>query len=976
MPVEPSQQSALKSGQPLPLTNCPIQGETMKCNSCSLCNKQGLPILLTRYAIAPNNSNAPAIHGNFTPPSIGLGAETHYTQRLLRQGYVYQYNEATKQWKGHIVLNDGYLYPFEIDEDDGPGSPFKGDAAEKSKPCEPEKDGAVAGCVCIPYSELGVLWFTFSDVEWTKAVWQKHNDDAAWREKHMRKIDAKAWRNGAAAPHATGINDVAQHVAEYTPGVIRKNFAYSHAEFIDRPRYVDFSPLAAQIGAAAPAPFEITHENQIVSHLNKTPEGVAFYQQVLKYREQTYTQSVPSLLANRKEGSATWLFSGLARLDPNNKLPADKKGMILALNDPAGITTDLAALINHQFNEFDRPHERELLINAAITGFRNAVESQAETKLIDNANLQKARIEIWSGEGRIPAEEQARLDSLTTQSKLDETRKNAWKKYEFKDVNAPETDANRRYDEARRAAFAAKYNTEMEAFVKASITPLGIAHAQWLKSIELLNGFTCNFDDSSIESGLVYSTVVSSCIGHTQNLPESGKVYADWYAGTTQDPSNLLARSFILNQNKFADIVTKLDELGEKYAKDTVVALALTKLWEESIGQVKDAFSGALQGQADNLLQRLAGQVVGVAIKSAQGGTIKQIMIAMGLVGKFAVVRANVTGTLQDVAHSIAETALVALKQDPVRNRSVLTQARTQVAAIFTEGGWEIKPTHPRSLINPNAPGRPGKRQPVLRYSTAIIIEEAKLAQVSKELFEGAEAAGRVGEVINVARITKFGATPESLDKLNERYWSQVVRFNRGVTSSLLSTVFLAFQAIGLKESYKAIESASNKDKSICEPLSKFAGAALGTISSAASVGEKSIKLFSARLGKAASDKWAKRLSGASKWLGVPAAVIMGGWDIVNMVEAGQKKQIALAIAYGGSVILSGVAIWMILTPATIGFPIILAVVLATVVVTTVISLLKDNDMQEWLSRCLYGKGGDKYAGEIAEKKALEEVAI
>jgi hypothetical protein len=141
---------------------------------CVTCNRdRGLTILLTRYAIASKDlakmnwykdrqgvmptplhrsiadSNAPALNSNFKCDTAELADPTiYYTQRRLRAGYVYVYNEAlgANKWKAYTISEQGYLTPFEVDHDPE-------EKPQAIKPCKPESKGIIASCITIqlPY---------------------------------------------------------------------------------------------------------------------------------------------------------------------------------------------------------------------------------------------------------------------------------------------------------------------------------------------------------------------------------------------------------------------------------------------------------------------------------------------------------------------------------------------------------------------------------------------------------------------------------------------------------------------------------------------------------------------------------------------------------------------------------------------------------------------------------------------------------
>lgn len=72
------------------------QAPSMCENPCETCAKEGLPLLLTRYALMPSEARAPKLAGQLDSPDlkkVPLGNTAHYGLRLLRSGYVYVFDE-------------------------------------------------------------------------------------------------------------------------------------------------------------------------------------------------------------------------------------------------------------------------------------------------------------------------------------------------------------------------------------------------------------------------------------------------------------------------------------------------------------------------------------------------------------------------------------------------------------------------------------------------------------------------------------------------------------------------------------------------------------------------------------------------------------------------------------------------------------------------------------------------------------------
>lgn len=153
---------------------------------CETCKKEGLPLLLTRYAVHTKETAAPLLSGQLgggALASIALGNHAQYGLRLLRSGYVYVFDEARKHWDEYFVTTDGFLNKLpprsRISSRGAPATEFR---------CARNGSAPLAGVITIHNPKHATnVWIGFSDVEWTDDTLAKHND-AAYRQRHMQKI--------------------------------------------------------------------------------------------------------------------------------------------------------------------------------------------------------------------------------------------------------------------------------------------------------------------------------------------------------------------------------------------------------------------------------------------------------------------------------------------------------------------------------------------------------------------------------------------------------------------------------------------------------------------------------------------------------------------------------------------------------------------------------------------------------------------
>jgi hypothetical protein len=516
---------------------CPVK--------CKMCDKKGLPILLTRYAIAPKEANAPALSGDFAiTPAIDSGTDVTYTQRLLRPGYLYQYDEARKKWQGYLVTEDAYFMPFMLPKKNPHMPVFRSDntplttidpktqklnvcapgkkvgaitpdgcitvpdaAAIKAVPCAPEKNGLIAGCVTIPEAEkAGIVWFAFSDVEWTEAVFQRHQD-AAYRARHMRAFNVATWLGGK-HPHACNAKAVAETVADYHDNLYKDRAYRDHIT-----GHIHDSPPKKSASAIAPVASFVFQKDHF--SWSNAP------------------------LQKRCHAQGNKLIQAFDKLYPD-------KGAILALDDPAGIVIDLAGLstaLAVKYGEATQnAHERELKINDIIVAMREEMRNANVSRTLD-----ASKSAMPPGGVGISAHGKS-LSSMRRppDDSLERAHQGAWAKYEDK------------YNEAERDKFMAKIRQDAEDFNKKHIIPLSRAHVAWMTSKPMEEYFSTNFDRCHAGSGDAYVAQVSACIGNTQAYPDSQALYDKWLDGKLDDPGNFLLRAFVCNQDEYAEKIKPL----------------------------------------------------------------------------------------------------------------------------------------------------------------------------------------------------------------------------------------------------------------------------------------------------------------------------------------------------------------------------------------------------------------------------------
>jgi len=572
------------------------------CKESGICKKKsGLPIFLTRYGIAPklgpekgyypeqgaayhikdkgdhkilrniSESNAPEISGNFVKPPIPLDERcTYYTLRTLRQGYLYIYDERD-EWQAYYITAKGFLDPLQ--------GPYYDPTKKK-----PEHDPQKAPCQSQNYAEASYItirnpdeakniWITLSDVEWTKDVWERYKD-ADYRDKHMRKFHVGNWiNNNTLGEHAGEIEEIEKHVADFFEGINEDAFY--------------FSPSASENSAF---PF-IAGAGGIYWNTGK-----------LYMSRQEFNRCDPKLKERILQSPQRTHVRAASPIIDVSKRILPGKGIFIALDDPVGITRELAELMGHRIQAFSfQPrYLRKFVASTNIGEARKYVLSMAEASVkkawekIERYRIGRLRYAEDAKSGIAPLslnsergkygpsledmmsdpEVMALMKVLDKDQKMtdptpekifdkrvEEKDKELWRKHEY--------DGDRlRFSEAKREKFHKEdYPEAIKPYMKDIIDPISEAHAKWLESKELANCFISNFSTVYPEQGAEYPNILSLCIGDTQDKKASAKVLADWMGGKATEHENLLLRAVVFNQDALAKCFVAHPEELEKVLK-------------------------------------------------------------------------------------------------------------------------------------------------------------------------------------------------------------------------------------------------------------------------------------------------------------------------------------------------------------------------------------------------------------------------
>ena len=518
---------------------------------CPNCTKAGLPILPLRYAVARNDGaveeKAPTLAAPFGDGVSDIAVPDNlarYTLRTLRSGYLYVFNEVRGEWKAYEADEDGTLFEFDIRD----RAPPEVDEDEIREVCSRHGSPDMSQCVIIPDAHrAGAVWLGFSDVAWTREVWEKHKRQA-YRERHMRRIDVGAWvasQGEGEQPHLDALSNLASRVSEY---------AIPHPDRPDRDRETEEeravrdarnAERAARVEEARregrePAEEDLSYELEAITVTAVDYAAFGFSLSPFSNKSSSAEEFVEEAVQAGERGK---VVSG----SPGPFVPA-----MVALPDPAGIAGDLNALVKRRAGEWaDMPTRRERYESALLIGaIREAVEKGGEAQVSERRRnmagilgaLFPAHVGgMYGSPGRTGVVRAMEAAGQLSEQELEGIHAGAWRKYESM------------YDEAARTRYLREeYPAEQAAFEAAVVSPLDSAYLGWLDSEAFKQYFMYNFDPEDADSGVVYTAVLYTVIKDASGR----KPVCDYMEGCLDDDPNqaeaVLCRGLVCNQDDLA----------------------------------------------------------------------------------------------------------------------------------------------------------------------------------------------------------------------------------------------------------------------------------------------------------------------------------------------------------------------------------------------------------------------------------------
>jgi hypothetical protein len=617
------------------------------------------------------------------------------------------------------------------------------------------------------------------------------------------------------------------------------------------------------------------------------------------------------------------------------------KGLVVKVRDVSGMLREVSRLTQFKANEFltDQSRVRQIALSNAIAATEQTIKEQAWASELDGikGSIEKARYGYtetamaYSGvvayvppmPSLIPGLE-ARAADPAWRTKIQD---DAWKRY------------TKKFKPAERTAFLEKLQTDAQTFDQQWLAPLATWHAWWLR-VKLGNFLEGNFDPADWEQGFAYQQTVALCIENMAEHKPFNDTCEKLLAGDLTDKSNALMRALAVNND---EVIKKIKEaaaapldprgLGSENVASAIkegiasVNEPLSKLWAQGEGGFASAAAHLLTQMAGPLVHFMAPDVEALSIER------RTVLLALGALSNEPLIKVTFAGNKKAFQEALVRRLIKAsgqaLSANEV-NRAVAAQMRRM----------ELE----RTVL---------KGEGKLSYFT--VIDKSMAQSIDARLPPGATRAQRADALAQALR------TPEDMEKAFNAFDKiGKAQIRLGVVAGILQIA--AFTKAAADEG-KAMQ--HEKTESLYKYWAAL-GAAVGSFTEVLGIAAgraTGLVLAGARgvQGAALALKGAAALKFLGRGLGAVAGVIVAFWDASHAWEEYQQGNAGMMTLYVlsagvGLAVAFGALGWSLLLTAWL--PVLFVVL---VVVVVLIEVFKDNKLEDWLERTLWGTWRDEY---------------
>lgn len=587
------------------------------------------------------------------------------------------------------------------------------------------------------------------------------------------------------------------------------------------------------------------------------------------------------------------------------------RGIIVTLSDPSGIAQELAFLMKRNadlFIEANPANKRNLAASGAIDQIEAVIRKQAEDNEIAAAQYLADEQTKANPLGQwLSSSARAQTDKLrnVNEANLNQASDSAWKRYTDK------------FDDTARKNWHGPFNQKLKAFDATFIAPLAPAHVAWMKSKAMSDYFRCNFDPQHAESGVVYTEAVTRCVISTQDKKACADLYDEWLKGDITDPSNLLLRAMVLNQNLSADEIDSA----------TTVSADLRQIpWDSIFGahaKSVERLGVAPQDVAARLVVQFAGSLARMLTKVMEGSPgFRPAIMAMSLISGHPVVICDIVGSKKQFREHLIRQLLQASGQT-VSEKHLQRAVNAELARQQIRGANVSGSTQTRWLI---------------------VADKKMIARMPPGLRPQARADWLARSITTV----------EELEALSLNRWRSVISedLRGGLITAILQAICLT------KVAGDADKSLSHEKRDANGRLYAAVGAIFATTSE--TIGKALLRGTAPglRFGQGLALNAGTVILRVGEAGSICAGLFIAYLDGAKAHQAAEEKQFGLAWLYAGSTVAGlGLTLSMLFAASlgALAIPIIGILIVLLIGLGAVIDHVKDNPIQDWLERCPWG---------------------
>ncbi|AXE90938.1 hypothetical protein R8871_05643 [Paraburkholderia graminis C4D1M] len=602
------------------------------------------------------------------------------------------------------------------------------------------------------------------------------------------------------------------------------------------------------------------------------------------------------------------------------------QGLFFALWDPAGITQEINTEQVLAYGAAMAPYQRKLWTASAIEGLKTAIEESAEQD--ENAAAEQLKGQAAESyalyslfDGGKAYERQVQSIDTQTEREMESVKTAAWKPY------------TESYSPNAVTQFRNDMKKNMQQVEDSTLNPIADDHVAWLKSTALKTVFAFDYHEHDPVKGIDYAELFHACIADSADRKQVFDLILQWAQGDVMDRHNPLLRSLVLNHNPTAEKVKEaaafpLTELREP----------LAKLIESNnvTNEILEREEAGLLLRADKVGASIIHQVGGpVANFIARGGDAvgtKVFIACMCLRTKTTVVYKPVEGNLNQWLSYMAREIY---EQMPANRRPSLNSLKDNLRKSFKASSPQDGPIKVPQYVLFNAD-----------EALAASAEAKSGRAIGNAIFGPGVRAVLTEENVTSSFLPKFRAVTQG----EVGYGAIGVIFN-GVNWMLAS---------------KELEKSSALNRT--ETQQKFWAAIVSTWAAGGQTvgsGFKALGKLELRY-SAVMARYGKFIEIAGRTIGAVAGLIGAWYDYKQSQSEMKQGHAMLARLYGASAIASAILCVATIAGAT---SLVLPLMIILIVIGILIAWKKHREIDEWLSKCIFGTGDEHFSAEDERKQ-------